>query len=259
MIVEDLLITEQKQIADNIFMMKLTGNSVSHMDSPGQFIHLKVADGIDPLLRRPISICDVDAGSQELKIIYRTEGKGTKQLSEKKVSDTVNVLGPLGEGFPTDHMERGETALLVGGGVGVPPLYYLAKKLAAKGIDLQIILGFRSEKDVFLEEEFKKLGQVTVTTEDGSRGLKGYVTDGMAQLDVPYQTYYTCGPTPMLRAVQLSAKSEGYVSLEERMGCGVGACLACVCDVAEDHIGEGKKYRKACSDGPVFIAGEVII
>jgi len=258
MIVEELKVTGHEQLTNNVYQMKLSGESVSQMTVPGQFVHMKVASGIDPLLRRPISICDVDIEAKELTIIYRVEGKGTKVLSERKANDTVDVLGPLGHGFPTGQMNHGDVALLIGGGVGVPPLYYLAKKLVEKGVQLKVILGFRSEEDIFLEEEFKKLADVTITTEDGSRGLKGFVTDAMKQLD-SYDTYFTCGPTPMLRAVQHTALSKGYVSLEERMGCGVGACLACVCDVAKEHIGEGKKYRKACSDGPVFRAGEVVI
>lgn len=258
MIVEDLKVTGHQQLTNNVYKMKLTGESVTEMTEPGQFVHMKVINGIDPLLRRPISICDVDLQTKELTIIYRVEGKGTKILSERNTNDTVDVLGPLGQGFPTNQLNRGDVALLVGGGVGVPPLYYLAKKLVEKGVQLKVILGFRTEEDIFLEEEFKKLADVTITTEDGSKGLQGFVTDAMKQLE-SYDTYFTCGPSPMLRAVQHTATSEGYVSLEERMGCGVGACLACVCDVAQDHIGEGKKYRKACSDGPVFRAGEVLI
>ncbi|WP_280769054.1 dihydroorotate dehydrogenase electron transfer subunit [Salipaludibacillus daqingensis] len=259
MIVENLTVTAQEQLTSNVFKMKLTGDSVAEMTDPGQFVHMKVSNGIDPLLRRPISICDVDLNAKELTIIYRVEGKGTKILSERNDKETINVLGPLGNGFPTDHLHEGDVALLVGGGVGVPPLYYLAKKLVEKGVRLKVILGFRTANDVFLEEEFNEIADVTVTTEDGSKGIKGYVTDAIMQIEEVYQSYFTCGPTPMLRAVQQTAKSDGFVSLEERMGCGVGACLACVCDVAEEYIADGRKYRKACSDGPVFRAGEVLI
>ncbi|WP_416151017.1 dihydroorotate dehydrogenase electron transfer subunit [Salipaludibacillus sp. HK11] len=260
MIVEELKITDHRQLSKGIYQMKLSGESVTEMTIPGQFVHLKVATGIEPLLRRPISICDVDLPAKELTIIYRVEGKGTKVLSERNVNETINVLGPLGHGFPMEELVEGDTALLVGGGVGVPPLYYLAKQLVKKGILLKVILGFRSAEDIFLEEEFKKIADVMISTEDGSKGTEGFVTDAMTQLQAPYKRYFTCGPTPMLRAVQNAANSEGFVSLEERMGCGIGACLACVCDVAEGYKGEdSRNYRKACSDGPVFRAGEVMI
>ncbi|RKL68935.1 dihydroorotate dehydrogenase electron transfer subunit [Salipaludibacillus neizhouensis] len=258
MIVDKLEIVKQEELAPKIFEMTLTGNSVNEMVTPGQFLHVKVADGIDPLLRRPISICNVDIDQKKLSIIYRVEGKGTKRLSERIPGEKVDILGPLGQGFPIDQLIQGNTALLVGGGVGIPPLYYLAKLLVAKGIKVKTIIGFRTEKDIFLEKKFAKLSDVTITTEDGSRGTKGFVTTAMEEQKNSYDVFYTCGPTPMLRAVQLAATSTGYVSLEERMGCGIGACLACVCDVNEPAEGE-KKYRKICCDGPVFEAGEVVI
>ncbi|SER63005.1 dihydroorotate dehydrogenase electron transfer subunit [Salipaludibacillus aurantiacus] len=259
MIVEQLRITGQEEIAPRIYRMTLEGDSVQTMTEPGQFVHVKVSDGIDPLLRRPISICDVSQDKQELTIIYRAEGRGTRLLAAKKTDDTLDVLGPLGQGFPLDSLQKGSTALLVGGGVGIPPLYYLAKKLVKRGVNVRTILGFRQSEDIFLQKEFRELGDIIVTTEDGSKGVHGFVTDAMNQAEKPYDSFFTCGPVPMLRAVKAAAASDGFISLEERMGCGVGACLACVCEASDATSQEGKKYRKICSDGPVFRAGEVVI
>lgn len=259
MMIDQLEMVLQKEIAPGIFEMMLQGESVTAMTEPGQFVHIKVGEGISPLLRRPISICDVDPTEKRLTIIYRVEGKGTLQLSQKKHGDTVDVLGPLGRGFPVNKLQKGETALLVGGGVGIPPLYYLGKRLTEKGVHIKTILGFRTAEDIFLEKAFRELGDMTVTTEDGSKGVKGFVTDAMKDMAGEYDTYYTCGPVPMLNVVQTQAVTDGFISLEERMGCGVGACLACVCQVSEDHVNDGRRYRKVCSDGPVFKAGEVVL
>ncbi|MCR6107141.1 dihydroorotate dehydrogenase electron transfer subunit [Salipaludibacillus agaradhaerens] len=258
MIVEDMSVIEQSLRAPGIYEMTLYGESVNMMTTPGQFLHIKVEEGISPLLRRPISICDVNLEKKELSIIYRVEGKGTTLLSRKKSGDMVNVLGPLGKGFPIHDEDEGKTALLIGGGVGIPPLYYLAKKLVEAGINVETVLGFRTAHDIFLEEEFALLGNLHISTEDGSKGTKGFVTTILEQSSFRYDTFYSCGPLPMLRAVEAATVTPGYVSLEERMGCGVGACLACVCDTI--HAEEGSKdYRKVCSDGPVFRAGEVVL
>ncbi|MBU9720415.1 MULTISPECIES: dihydroorotate dehydrogenase electron transfer subunit [Bacillaceae] len=254
---EDMKITEQKEVAPKIFKVTLSGELAIALKSPGQFIHVQVDKGIDPMLRRPLSICDVNLEKEELTLIYRVEGKGTKLLSEKNIGDSVNVLGPLGEGFPIENVKENDTCLLVGGGVGIPPLYYLAKKLTNKGAKVITILGFRNAGDIFLEEEFAQLGEVIITTEDGSKGIKGFVTNAFKGLS--YDVFYTCGPKGMLRAVESEAVTAGFISLEERMGCGVGACLACVCDYTEPNTETGKTYAKICSDGPVFKAGEVRI
>jgi dihydroorotate dehydrogenase electron transfer subunit len=256
---EYLKIKEQKQLAPNIFQVKLQGKSVREMTAPGQFVHVKIQPGIDPSLRRPLSIADVEAEKEELTLIYRTEGRGTKLLAGKVPGEEIKVFGPLGKGFPTDAVKSGDTCLLVGGGVGIPPLYYLGRQLADKGAEIITILGFRKAEDIFLEEEFQQLGKVIITTEDGTKGVKGYVTDAINQLASSYDTYYTCGPNPMLRAVEETAKGPGFVSMEERMGCGIGACLACVCQLKDPGSTSGRKYRKICSDGPVFPAGEVLI
>ncbi|ADU30823.1 dihydroorotate dehydrogenase electron transfer subunit [Evansella cellulosilytica] len=258
MIVDDMRINEQIEIAPKIFKIELTGPLSKLLKNPGQFVNVRVGKGIDPTLRRPISICDVDVDNERLTMIYRVEGKGTKMLSEMLVGDTVNILGPLGQGFPVDAATKENTCVLVGGGVGIPPLYYLAKQLTANGVKVITILGFRSDKDIFLEKEFAELGELKITTEDGSKGIKGFVTDALETLS-DYELFYTCGPKPMLRAVESIASSPGFISLEERMGCGVGACLACVCDLNERNKDTGKSYAKICSDGPVFEAGEVIL
>ncbi|MFA9557390.1 dihydroorotate dehydrogenase electron transfer subunit [Evansella sp. AB-rgal1] len=258
MIMDNMTITKQTEIAPKIFRIEVRGPLSKEMKNPGQFVNLRISKGIDPTLRRPISICDVDLENEMLTMIYRVEGKGTKLLSEKIVGEEVNVLGPLGQGFPVEAANQGNTCVLVGGGVGIPPLYYLGKQLVAMGVRVITILGFRTANDVFLEEEFASLGEVIITTEDGSQGIKGFVTDALKKLD-GYDLYYTCGPKPMLRAVEQVATSPGYISLEERMGCGVGACLACVCDLKERDAETGKAYAKICTDGPVFLAGEVVL
>jgi dihydroorotate dehydrogenase electron transfer subunit len=248
---ENLTVISQEKLAPRIYRMKLKGESVRSMLTPGQFVHLKLG-GRHPLLRRPISICDVEA--DQLSVIYRVEGQGTSMLADKKGGDTVDTLGPLGEGFPITPSD--DTALLIGGGVGIPPLYYLAKQLYDKGKRVKIILGFRRQEEMFLTEAFSRYGEVFVTTEDGSYGTRGFVTDAIAAAG-GFDVFYTCGPKAMLRAVEKAAGANGYISLEERMGCGVGACLACVCDLKETQA--DKSYVKACKDGPVFQAGEVVL
>ncbi|TVP86814.1 MAG: dihydroorotate dehydrogenase electron transfer subunit [Alkalicoccus sp.] len=247
---ENLTVLSQEKLTSKIFKMKLQGDSVKTMLTPGQFVHLKVGER-HPVLRRPISICSVKADI--LTIVYRIEGQGTKLLNQKAAGDTVDTLGPLGKGFP---LTQESTALLVGGGVGIPPLLYLAEQLYRQGTKVKVILGYRKKEEIFLVEEFQKYGEVFITTEDGSYGRKGFVTDAIAEAGA-YDVFYTCGPKPMLRAVETASTKKGYISLEERMGCGVGACLACVCDKQKPF--EGKAYVKACRDGPVFEAGEVIV
>ncbi|RBW67345.1 dihydroorotate dehydrogenase electron transfer subunit [Bacillus taeanensis] len=251
----DLTVISHKQIAKNIFEMKLQGKSFEQ-PQPGQFVHVKVGKGNDPLLRRPISVCD--AGGNELVMLYRAEGKGTQLLSQAVAGETVDILGPLGNGFPLEGVKKGETALLVGGGIGVPPLFYLSKALKARGVKVVHVLGFQTKEVVFYEEEFQKLGPTYVATVDGTHGTKGFVTDVIEEEGLAFDTLYTCGPNPMLKALEARFHDRNvYLSLEERMGCGIGACFACVCHTQQDP--EGFEYRKVCSDGPVFPAGEVIL
>ncbi|HEX7066070.1 MAG TPA: dihydroorotate dehydrogenase electron transfer subunit [Bacillales bacterium] len=251
-------VTGQQEIAKDIFELRLRGEVVREMTVPGQFVHLLARGGFDTLLRRPISIADVDLENRELTMIYRVEGNGTRNLSEKQAGDVIDLLGPLGNGFPVDRPRNGQTVLLVGGGIGVPPLYYLSKRLAAKGVKVKHVLGFSSEAEVFYEKEFLALGETHVTTVDGSYGQKGFVTDAINKHQIDFDILKACGPTPMLRALeQQHPHEEAYFSLEQRMGCAVGACLACVVHVQGDET--GAEYRKVCKDGPVFPIGEVVL
>ncbi|WP_307342186.1 dihydroorotate dehydrogenase electron transfer subunit [Metabacillus malikii] len=255
---ELMVITKHEKIAEHIFQLTLQGELVAEMGNPGQFVHLKVSDGSTPLLRRPISISEINKDTNEFTMIYRAEGAGTQLLSKKKQEDVVDVLGPLGNGFPLGDVKSGQVALLVGGGIGVPPLLELSKQLVAKGVKVQHVLGFQTSSAVFLEKEFSKLGKTIVTTDDGSYGYKGFVTTAIEDYQLQFDCMYTCGPTPMLRVLEkLHGHNPLFLSLEERMGCGIGACFACVCHTADDPT--GASYKKVCSDGPVFKAGEVVL
>ena len=249
---QQMTVISQIMLAPNIYELTMEGTLVSSMTMPGQFVHIKVSSSFDPLLRRPISICQINREASQFTVVYRAEGKGTKLLAEKKAGETVDVLGPLGNGFSPEEVERGGKALLIGGGIGIPPLLQLSKELNQKGVKVTHILGLRTATDVFYEEVFMELGETIITTEDGSKGMKGFVTS-VECLDT-YDAVYTCGPTPMLKAVMHKyAGQKVFISLEERMGCGIGACFACVCKTPDDG------YKKICSDGPVFRAEEVLI
>ena len=249
-------IISQKEIANDIFQLCVEANFVNDINAPGQFVHIRVAKALDPLLRRPISISSVDKRNSQFTMIYRKEGKGTTLLAEKGPGMLLDILGPLGNGFPVGEVNAGETALLVGGGIGVPPLYELSNQLIAKGVKVIHVLGFQTQSAVFYEQEFLKNGETYITTVDGSYGKKGFVTDIIKDLD--FDCLYTCGPTPMLKAIEKEySHKKVFLSLEERMGCGVGACFACVCKTSNE-LGD-VSYKKVCSDGPVFRAGEVLI
>jgi len=255
---EWMTIVEQKTIAKNIHELTVQGSLVESMNQPGQFVHIKVSKGIEPLLRRPISICNIDKANQQFTMLYRSEGTGTKALSEKFIGDKVNVLGPLGNGFPIEETKSGETALLVGGGIGVPPLYELSKQLVKQGVKVIHVLGFQSEENAFYEKKFLELGETFISTVDGSYGTKGFVTNVIEMYNLEFDTLYACGPNLMLRALEDRYKNRrAFLSLEERMGCGIGACFACVCRLQDDPT--GYSYKKVCSDGPVFPIGEVVI
>lgn len=251
-------IVSQAEIAEHIFKLTLQGELVREMDEPGQFVHLKVSNHAEPLLRRPISISDINKKENQFTMIYRAEGRGTSLLSERKPGEVVDVLGPLGKGFPIEAVSAGEVALLVGGGIGVPPLYELSKQLVKRGVKVIHVLGFQSEKVVFYEEDFTKLSETYVATVDGSYGTKGFVTNIIEDRKLKFDVLYSCGPTPMLKALEHNYQDKKvYLSLEERMGCGIGACFACVCHTGDDPTGH--TYKKVCSDGPVFKAGEVLL
>ena len=236
-----LEIKENRALTDNVFLMKLCGD-VSDITASGQFVNIKL-DGL--YLRRPISVCDCE--NDTLTIIYKVVGKGTEQMSRMK-EGFLDVLTGLGNGY--DTALSGERPLLLGGGVGVPPLYMLAKKLIAEGKKVSVVLGFNTESEIFCEEEFKKLGaDVTVATADGSYGVKGFVTDACKNMDYTY--FYTCGPEPMLRAIYGALNTSGQFSFEERMGCGFGACMGCSCKTITG-------YKRICKDGPVLKKEEIL-
>ncbi len=235
-------VAENVALTDSVMRMRLLGD-VSDITASGQFINIKL-DGL--YLRRPISVYDRDDTS--VTIIYKVVGRGTEQMRAMKVGETLDVLTGLGNGY--DLSESGDKPLLLGGGVGVPPLYMLAKKLIAEGKQVSVILGFNTKSEIFCEKEFKALGaNVTVTTADGSYGVRGFVTGPMAEMDYSY--FYTCGPEPMLKAIYNTAKTSGQFSFEERMGCGFGACMGCSCKTVTG-------YKRICKDGPVLRKEEIL-
>ncbi len=235
------MVTENIALTQNVYKMTLCGDC-SDIVRPGQFVNIKL-DGL--YLRRPISVCNREGDT--LTLIYKVVGKGTQQMSGIKPGEKLSVLSGLGNGY--DISVSGQKPLLLGGGVGVPPLYMLAKELVKAGKDVSVILGFNTVDEVFYEEEFKALGcSVTVTTVDGSYGKKGFVTD---ELPEEYSYYYTCGPLPMLKAVFNGCKSSGQLSFEERMGCGFGACMGCSCKTVTG-------YKRICRDGPVLYKEEIL-
>ncbi|WP_088005871.1 dihydroorotate dehydrogenase electron transfer subunit [Indiicoccus explosivorum] len=247
---ELMTVVRQREIAYRIFELTARGSIVGDME-PGQFVHIRPADSFEPLLRRPISIAAIEPEKKEFTMLYRTEGRGTEVLAEKKSGDALDVLGPLGNGFPVHEAKR--KALLVGGGIGVPPLYELARQLSTLGVETVHVLGFDSADSVFYESEFSAIGKTYVATVDGTRGTAGFVTHVLEGIPDDFDTYYSCGPAPMLKAVeQLYPGKTGYLSYEQRMGCGIGACFACVC-----KSNDARDYVKVCSDGPVFPAGVV--
>ena len=234
-------IIENIALTDNVYKMTLRGDT-SAIIAPGQFVNIKL-DGL--FLRRPISVCDVEGDI--LTIIYKAVGKGTAQMAQMKAG-TLDVLTGLGNGY--DLSLSGDHPVLLGGGVGVPPMYLLAKKLLAEGKKVSVILGFNTKSEVFYEKEFLALGaDVTVTTVDGSYGLKGFVTDALKNMDYTY--FYTCGPEPMLKAVYKASKSSGQMSFEKRMGCGFGACMGCSCKTITG-------YKRICKEGPVMKKEEIL-
>ncbi len=234
-------ITENVKLTDNVMRMRLKGDT-SAITASGQFVNI-LLDGL--FLRRPISVNDYD--DESLTIIYKVVGKGTEQMS-KMTEGTLDVLTGLGNGYDTSL--SGDKPLLIGGGVGVPPLYNLAKKLLAEGKEVSVILGFNTKDEVFYEEEFKALGcKVGVTTVDGTKGTKGFVTALMENADYSYT--YACGPEPMLKAIYSASETSGQYSFEERMGCGFGACMGCSCKTVTG-------YKRICKEGPVLVKEEIL-
>ena len=243
-----MLILSSKLIALDTIEMKLRNTYISRTVVPGQFIHIHVAGH---MLRRPISVANADPEGKTITIVFKIIGSGTAKLAEYQPGMMIDALGPSGNGFDLNQKE-GSTVLLIGGGVGVPPLHYLGRTLACKNVNVISILGFQTDRAIFYEKQFNQFSTTYIVTNDGTSGSKGFVTDVFPDVG-DFDCYYTCGPLPMLQAVtkQLSHK-EGFISLEERMGCGVGACFACVIPTNDDG-----GYRKICQDGPVFDAKEV--
>ena len=236
-----LTIKENTPLTENVYKMMLAGD-VSGITAPGQFINLKL-DGF--YLRRPISVYDTDEGS--VTIIYKVVGDGTEAMSKYEAGKVLDVLVGLGNGF--DTAVSGDKPVVIGGGVGVPPMFKLAKELIKEGKKVTAILGFNTAKEIFAAEEFVKIGcDVKVTTVDGSVGTKGFVTDA---LDFDYTYTYCCGPEPMLKAVYNKSATSGQYSFEERMGCGFGACMGCTCKTKYGN-------KRICKDGPVLVKEEII-
>ena len=254
---ETVTVVSQEQLADGIFSMWIQ-TEAAKTARPGQFISMYTNDG-SKLLPRPISICEIDTETSKLRVVYRVtaEKTGTEQFSKMKEGDTLPIIGPLGNGFPLEA-GKGKRAFLIGGGIGVPPILELAKQLDC---EKQIIMGYR-DADTFLKEQFEENGTVYISTEDGSVGTKGNVMDAIRENGLEADIIYACGPTPMLRAIKQYAEEQGiecYISLEERMACGIGACLACVCQSKEKDHHSNVNNKRICKDGPVFLSTEVEI
>lgn len=243
--VEDMQILSNKEIAKDIYEMVLSGEIVSMIKSSGQFLHLKMPSE-HMILRRPISIAAYDENTATL--LYRIVGQGTAEMASLKANDSINVLGPLGRGFDISLLKKQETVLIVGGGIGIAPLYQLAKDLHKQGHKIISVLGFANKDDIYYQAQFEELGLVIITTDDGSYGIKGHV--GQALENVQAEAVYACGPTPLLKLVQGEFKDleHVYISLEEKMACGIGACYACDTKL---------KDKRVCTDGPVFHRSEV--
>ena len=249
---EMVTVVSQKEIGTGIFDLVIKTESIAKEAKAGQFVSVYSNDG-SRLLPRPISLCGIDKEAGTLRLVYRVAGKGTDEFSKLVPGDKVKVLGPLGNGFPI----LDKKAFLIGGGIGIPPMLQLAKELNCQKT---AVLGYRAE--LFLLEDFEKVCDTYVATEDGSAGTKGNVLDAIRQNALEAEVIYACGPTPMLRALKAFAEEQDmicYVSMEERMACGIGACLACVCKSKEKDEHTNVNNKRICKDGPVFLSTEVEI
>lgn len=251
MVKERAIIVSQQCIGTDIYDMVLSFPKGAKEARPGQFIAMYCEDGTK-LLPRPISICGIDAEAGTLRVVYRIAGEGTRLFSQMKAGDSLEVMGPLGNGFTM----KNKKAIIVGGGIGIPPMLELAKQLDC---EKTVVLGYRDE--LFLKEEFEACADVAVATEDGSAGMKGTVIDAIEAAQVSGEIIYTCGPMPMLKALAEYADAHGMeaqISLEERMACGIGACLGCICKTKEKDHHTNVNNTRICKDGPVFDAKEVV-
>lgn len=246
-------VTSIVEITKDIYNVWIKAEEIAEYAVAGQFVSLYCKDG-SRLLPRPISICEIEKEEGMIRLVFRIAGAGTKEFSTWKVGDSIRVMGPLGNGFTLE----GTKAILIGGGIGIPPMLQLAKSLKC---EKQIVLGYRNQ-DLFLKEEFEPYGAVYVSTEDGSVGTKGNVIDAIQENKLEADIIFACGPTPMLRGIKqyaMEKKIKTQISLEERMACGIGACLACVCQSKEKDHHTNVKNKRICKDGPVFYAEEVEI
>ena len=244
---------KKTEIADTIFELVLKTELQKYTLRPGQFVHVRISKSTEHVLRRPISISNIDYDNNEITITFRAEGPGTKKLAEINTGAAVDVLMPLGNGYDINTAEAGDHVLIIGGGIGVPPLYELAKQLNERGVKTTHVLGFNSKKDVFYEENFNIFGETHVATADGTYGVHGLVTDVIQNIGTHFDKFYACGPKVMLKVLDETMPMDGFISLEERMGCGFGVCYACVCETkAGGHL-------KICTDGPVFEKGAVVL
>ena len=246
-------VVSQQALTDDIFSMWIQADEIAGAAVPGQFISVYTKD-TGKLLPRPISLCQVDKEKGQLRIVYRVVGAGTSQFSGYQAGDDIEIMGPLGNGFPLERA-AGKKVFLIGGGIGIPPMLELARQLDC---EKQAVLGYRDV--LFLNDEFEKFGDVYVATEDGSAGTKGNVLDAIRENGLKADVIFACGPTPMLRALKAYAEEheiECWLSLEEKMACGIGACLACVCQSKEVDEHSHVHNKRICKDGPVFLAQEV--
>ncbi|HFI0500553.1 TPA: dihydroorotate dehydrogenase electron transfer subunit [Streptococcus suis] len=253
---EQMLLVEQVQLAPRIFSMILQGEMVSEMRI-GQFIHIRVPNDA-MLLRRPISISEIDYGRSQCRIIYRVEGLGTDVFSNMVAGDYLDVMGPLGNGFEIDFLKDGDPILIIGGGIGVPPLVEVAKQAAKRGAKVTSVIGFATKEAVILEEELEQYGSVHVTTDDGSYGIKGSVATVVEQLTNDFSAIYSCGAPGMMKYVdqRFQDHPHAYLSLEARMACGMGACYACV---VKPKRGQEHENKRVCKEGPVFETGSLVL
>lgn len=246
-------VISQECIAKDIYSMWISTKAIAREAKPGQFVSVYTKDA-SRLLPRPISLCEIDREKDALRIVYRIAGDGTREFSRLRAGDTIDILGPLGNGFPLEEA-KGKRVMLMGGGIGIPPMLETAKAIQGEKI---IVSGYRDE--LFLTEELNAAGQLYLATEDGSAGTKGNVLDALKANRLEADLIFACGPTPMLRAIKAYALDKGipcWVSMEEKMACGIGACLACVCKSTEVDGHSQVHNKRICKDGPVFLSTEV--